>query len=135
MLESKFTRDSLSYEKFLTAAIGTHDAVLNNCARLGNLIQTFDGTEYRNLERALNSSNRRQNQLPSATDEQKLQLYQGSMSNMSALISANDALLLELDKLAAELGKLDNIDSTEDSTRMLNEIRTLIDETKFYSQN
>ncbi len=135
VLESKFAKGSLSYEKFLAAATGTHDAVVGNCARIANLVQTFDGTDYRNIERALNSSNRHQNQLPSATDEQKMQLYQGTLSNMSALSSANESLLLELDKLSAELGKLDNVDSTEDSARMLDEIRTLIDETKYYTQN
>ena len=135
VLESKFTRESLSYEKFFTAATGTHDTIVNNCARLANLVQTFDGTDYRNTERALKSANRPQNQLPSATDEEKYQLYQNNLTNMSSLLSANDALLLELDKLAAELSKLDNVDSTEDSTRMLNEIRTLIDETKYYTQN
>ncbi len=135
ILESKFARGSLSYEKFLAAGTGANEAVLNNSARLANLIQTFNGTDYRAVEHALNSSSRRQNQLPSATDEEKMRLYQNSLSNMSELLSANESLLFELDKLTAELAKLDNVDATEDSTRMLNEIRTLIDETKFYTQN
>ena len=68
-----------------------------------------------------------------ATDAEKHALLRTSVSDMEAIEHSNAQLLLELDKLSAELGKLADADTSEKSERIVEEIRTLIDETKYYA--
>ena len=65
---------------------------------------------------------------------EKQQVLQQGLDEMDALLQANDQLLTELDRLTFELGKLTDAESNTDGERIVEEIRTLIDETKYYSQ-
>jgi hypothetical protein len=133
VLDSKFTKGSISWEKFASAASGTHEAVVRNCAMLANRVQSFDYANYRAIERLYRRAPWKHDALPTPAQAEQRRLYQQQIGDMNALITSNDNLLVELDKLAAELSRLDNIDTSDSSTRMLEEIRTLIDETRYYS--
>lgn len=133
VLDSKFTKGSISWEKFASAASGTHEAVVRNCAMLANRVQSFDYANYRAIERLYRRAPWKHDALPTPAQAEQRRLYQQQIGDMNALITSNDNLLVELDKLAAELSRLDSIDTSDGSTRMLEEIRTLIDETKYYS--
>lgn len=133
-LNSKFQRGTITWDKFSVAASGVESTVLNNCALLANRVQTFDRDEYRQLARQIRNAGYRQGVPLDATQQQKWQLLKASLADMEAIIDANGQLLFELDKLAAELDKLQNAGFTEESEKLLDEIRTLIDETKYYRQ-
>lgn len=132
VLESKFPQSSLSWGKFSVAAEATHDTILRNCAALANHIQLFDFVEYRRVERAHRVSRYRQDAQPTDMQIEKYNLMHATLAQMDGIIESNEKLLLELDKLSAELGTLDNVDTSENSERIVEEIRTLIDETKYY---
>ena len=134
VLESKFPKNSLSYGKFSVAAEETKDAILRNCAALANRIQVFDFVEYRRVERAYRTATYKKDVEPDELQIEKHHLMHANLAEMDSIIASNDKLLLELDKLAVELGKIDNTDATESSDRIVEEIRSLIDETKYYSQ-
>ena len=134
ILDNKFQSGSLSWDKFAVGADTVQQAVLNNCASLANRIQTFDRADYRKLNR-LRRDNQLKNSAPlNATQEEKLAMLEASLAEMDGIIATNDQLLLEFDKLMAELDKLQNADFNEEGERLLQEIRTLIEETRYYQQ-
>ena len=134
VLDAKFERGSLSWEKFAVAGDSSRKAILRNCAALANRIQTFDYVEYRRLERADRNASHQRGEPLNATQQEKFTLMKSTLVDMDTLTGANARLLLELDKLAAELGKLADAGTNERSERIVEEIRTLIDETKYYSK-
>ena len=134
VLEKKFQRDSLSWSKFAVAADMTHDAIVRNCASLANRMQVFDRAGYQKQELGHRSSTWRESQAPSQVSTEKQRVLQEGLDQMDALLASNDRLLTELDKLTMELGKLTDADSNADGERIVEEIRTLIDDTKYYGQ-
>jgi len=134
VLDSKFQNGSLTWNKFASAASMTQEAVLRNCAELANAIQVFDHANYKSLEQTLRRSTFRRDATLSSTQEEQFRLLQAKLGEMESICNANDKVLLELDKLQVELDKLDDADSSAESERLINEIQTLIDETKYYKQ-
>jgi len=139
ILEKKFQRDSLSWSKFVVAADMTHDAIVRNCASLANRMQVFDRAGYQKEELGHRSSTWRESQAQvgqslSQPSTEKQRVLQEGLDQMDALLASNDRLLTELDKLTIELGKLTDADSNADGERIVEEIRTLIDDTKYYGQ-
>ena len=133
VLDRKFQHGSLSWDKFAVAADSTHNAVLGNCAALANRVQTFDYLEYRRLERADRNAAHKRGEPLNATQQEQFALMKVALQDMDDLNRANSGLLLEFDKLTAEIGKLTDADVNDESDRIIGEIRTLIDETKYYS--
>ena len=133
ILNSKFEPNSLSWGRFAVAADATHDAVLKNCASLANHIQMFDHEGYRIAERTRRSISYRTGEKHDPNLAEKRRLYQASLSDMDTILLSNDKLLLELDKLASELGKISNEETTESTEGIIEEIRKLADETKYYN--
>lgn len=135
ILEKKFQPGSLSWDKFAVAADMTHDALLRNCASLANRVQVFDRAGYQKKELGHRSSTwRKEGELLDPAAAEKQRVLQAGLDEMDALLASNDRLLTELDKLTFELGKLTDAEASADSDHIVEEIRTLIDETKYYSQ-
>ena len=133
VLDAKFQHGSISWEKFAVAADSSEKAILRNCSALANRLQTFDSAEYKRLERAQRLADRGRGPALDAVDTEKHDLMRSAIADMDALQTSNAQLLLELDKLSVELGKLADADTSEKSDRIVEEIRTLIDETKYYA--
>lgn len=133
ILDSRFQPHSLSWEKFAVAADATHEAVLKNCASLANRVQVFDHEGFRRIERTRRSISYRTGEKRDPTIPERQRLFQASLSDMDAILLSNDKLLLELDKLTAELGKISNEATTENGDRIVEEIRALAEETKYYT--
>jgi len=133
VLDKKFQPGSMSWDKFAVAADMTQDAILRNSASLANRMQVFDRSGYQK-ERGHRSSTWRRNEVSNPESEEKQRVLQEGLDQMDALIASNDKLLVELDKLTIELGKLTDAESNADGERIVEEIRTLIDETKYYGQ-
>ncbi len=134
VLDNKFQNGSLTWEKFAVAATMTQEAVLRNCAELANAIQVFDHANYKSLEQMRRRSTFRRDSDLSSTQEEQYRLLQVKLGEMEAICNKNDQMLLELDKLQAELDKLDDAGSSAESERLIAEVQTLIDETKYYKQ-
>lgn len=134
VLEKKFQPNSLSWDKFAVAADMTHDAILRNCAALANRIQVFDRAGYKKDELGHRSSTWRKEQTLDPVEAEKQRVLQEGLDEMDAILKSNDKLLTELDKLTLELGKLSDADTSANTEGIVDEIRTLIDETKYYQQ-
>ena len=134
VLGKKFQPGSMSWDKFSIAADITYDAVLRNCASIANRIQVFDRSGYQKKELGHRSSTWRERDAEDSQSAEKQRVLQEGLDQMDELLASNDQLLTELDKLTIELGKLTDADSNADGERIVEEIRTLIDETKYYSQ-
>ena len=134
VLDNKFQPNSITWSKFSSAGTTAQEAVLRNCAELANEIQLFDHTDYRALEQARRRSRFRSDSQLSETQIEKYHMFDAKLDEMKQLCDTNERILLELDKLGVELDKLDDAGSSAESERLVEEIRTLIDETKYYKQ-
>lgn len=134
ILDNKFEPGSITWEKFSVAATAAREGVLRNCAELANAIQAFDHADYRRLEQMRRRSLFITTAQLDATQQEQWRLYQVKLSQMQSIENSTEKLLLELDKLAAELDKLDDVASSTESERLVEEIRQLTEETKYYKQ-
>ena len=133
VLDSKFEPGSITWQKFAGAANATREAVVRNCAELANDIQLFDYEDYSRSERARRKATYRKDApVLQTTQIEKQSLFHSQMAEMQAICDRNDKLLLELDKLTAELHTLDDTGSSAKSDQLIDEIRTLAAETKYY---
>lgn len=123
-LDAKFKPQTISWDRFAVGADTAFTAIVRGTAQLANGIQAFDSDEYRRMERQANTLD--------ATQQERLGMLQGRLDGMKEIVAGNQRMLLELDKLEAELGKLESDERAGQSEDILAEIRTLTDEMKYY---
>ena len=59
-------------------------------------------------------------------------MYEANLEEMRTIVTANERLLTELDRFAIEMGRLESGANEQSNDRLLEEINTLVDETKYY---
>ena len=123
-LDAKFKPQTISWDRCAVDAETAVTALVRGTAQLANGIQAFDSDEYRRMERQAKTLD--------ATQQERLGMLQGRLDGMKEIVSGNQRMLLELDKLEAELGKLESDERAGQSEDILAEIRTLTDEMKYY---
>lgn len=134
-LESTFQRGSISWEKFAAPSYAALDAILRNSALLANRIQSFDTAAYLRLQNTMGTEWRRMDDVTNHTNqtrEERWRLFKSTLASFDSILETNESLLLELDKLAAELVTLTASSPTEQSDKIIEEIRRLVDEAKYY---
>lgn len=135
-LDSTFQRGSISWEKFAAPSHAALDAILCNSALLANRIQTFDTAAYLRLQNTMGTEWRRRvddiSNHSNQTREERWRLFKSTLASFDSILETNEGLLLELDKLLAELVTLTASSPTEDSDYIIEEIRRLVEEAKYY---
>lgn len=131
-LDNKFSPRSISWDHFATTATEALDAILRNCAHLANRVQAFDVEDYENMERFYRTGGEMRNGKQDPARIKRWELLRETKEEMDEIRSANEALLLELDKLSSALSKLSSSEATEESARIAQEVSRLADETKYY---
>lgn len=131
-LDGTFQHGSLSWEKFAGPINAALDSLMRNSALLGNRIQAFDSTAYVRLFKSVQRDQMGGEHAGYANRAERLRLYQEMLASIDALQETNDALLLELDKLASELGDIQRDGGSAAESATLDEIRRLVDEAKYY---
>ena len=132
VIESKFPPGTLSHTKFMSAVDTAYNVLLRNCAIIANRINFFDVRDYQMLERANSSVLPSRTAAPKDIQQERLELMNMSIQTLDNIIAANEKLLLELDKLAIELGTV-GLESSETNTNdMLDEIGVLTEQTRYY---
>lgn len=126
VIGSTFSEGSLSWEKFMAVVDAADRTLLRNCALLANRAQSFDAEGYRKTKRLLPSSGTQE------LDEERLRMYEGALEDMREVIEANERLLLEMGKLEMQVSDMEADDNREDNTRMLDEVKELVEQTKYY---
>jgi hypothetical protein len=131
-IDAKFSEGSISWERFHVTATSALDAVLRNCALLGNRIQTFDVTEYGRYEKFVEDGAFSTNPNPGQATLERWKLVCDTLEEMDEIKVATDGLLCELGKLSAEISALDRTKNQENTKDIADEVSRLVDETRYY---
>ena len=131
-IDRAFDKRSISWDHFATTATEALDALVRNCALLGNRVQSFDVSDYERMEQFYRTGGEMRNGKQDPARIKRWELLRATKDEMDRLRSANEGLLLELDKLSSELTTLSSNDSTEESSRIADEVRRLAEQTKYY---
>lgn len=126
VIGTTFSEGSMSWDKFMAVVDAAERTLLRNCALLANRAQSFDAEGYRQMRRQLTKGS------SGAAGKEGLSIYEDALSDMSEVIEANERLLLEMGKLEMEISDMESDDNREDNTRMLDEVRELVEQTKYY---
>ena len=126
MLERKFTRGSLSWEKFSGITRSAEVSIVKNVVLMANRMSIFDEKEY---ERLLHY---KEDDIPDDIQVEQLKLYEKNLSNIKDSVALNEKILLKLDTLAMELSELEDSAVQSANTETLEEIEKLVSQTKYY---
>ena len=130
-LDAKFQPETISWDRFAVGADSALSAIEKATAQLCNGIQSFDSDEYRRLEQNFKSESA--TGVPhDPTQEERLGMLIGRLDGMREIVAGNERMLLEMDKLEAELVKLESTERSDRGDQILQEIRTLTEEMKYY---
>ena len=130
-LDAKFQPETITWDRFAVGADSALSAITKNTAELANGIQAFDSDEYRRIERMAKSAGAGQTALDE-TMQERWGMLNGRLDGMREIVAGNEKMLLEMDKLEAELGKLESTERVDRGEEILQEIRTLSEEMKYY---
>lgn len=126
ILAQKFTRGTLSFEKFDSVAAAAESSAIKNVVIMANRMRLFDEKEYARL------THYREDDIPDDIQEEQLRLYQKNFDNVRSTIAHNEKILLKLDALAMEISQASSGEDTALNNELIGEIERLIDETKYY---
>lgn len=126
ILEQKFTRGTMSWDKFNNVVLAAETSAIQNIAAMAGRMQLFDEREYARLQHY------REDDIPDDIQEQQLLLFQKNFDDILAMISLNEKILLKLNTLTMEISSSSSEKSMDLNDDLLNEIEKLIGETKYY---
>jgi len=130
-LDAKFDAGTISWDRFAVGADNAFTAIVRNTAQLANGVQAFDSDEYKRMERQFKGAMNPGSTIDETTAE-RWGMLQGRLDGMREIVAGSEKMLLELDKLEAELGKLESAERSDKGDQILQEIRTLSEEMKYY---
>jgi len=127
ILGENFSTDSMTFLKFR----GTIDDVVglfyDHTKKAMNRIVIFDVNEYEQLRK-------NQISLSKEVKENKIKVFAQHIGYVKETIQQNEEIITELDSLALELAKLDEINEQAlENSRIMAEIEELIKNTKYYA--
>lgn len=131
-LDNKFSKNSITWDHFAGTASEAFDAILRNSALLANRVQAFDVEDYERMEQFYRTGGEMRNGKQDPARIKRWELLRETKTEMDELRSANEGLLLELNKLTSALSKLGSSESTDESARIAQEVSRLAEETKYY---
>lgn len=131
-IDDEFEEGTISWDRFVSTATKAIGAIERNCALLANRVQTFDVDEYERMEHYYVTGGETHNGRQDPARIERWSLLRDTMSEMDDLRSANEGLLLELNKLSAELAKLSRSEVADEGTSIAEEVSRLVEETKYY---
>ncbi len=126
VIGAKFGEQSLSHDKFAAVVDAARRTLLRNCALLSNRVQSFDVEGYRKSRHLLPKSSQ------DGLEGERIAVYEQALADMHEVIEANERLLLEMGKLEMEISDLEADDTREDNNRMLEEVKDLLEQTRYY---
>lgn len=132
ILDRKFQKGSLSWEKFYGVVDLAEQSILKNAKIIANRIQTFDEQDYRRIKNAINTGFYKKDDLPDELQEEKFNLYNKNLQEIQGIVALNERILLKMDAFAMELSAMEIDDETANNKKILSEIENLINETQYY---
>ena len=126
VLEQKFTKGTLSWDKFNSTASAAESSAIKNVVDMANRMRLFDEKEYARLQ------NYREDNIPDDIQEEQLKLYQKNFDAIRSTIALNEKILLKLDELAMEISSPASRSHGDVNHELVSEIERLIEETRYY---
>ena len=129
---SKFQEGSLTWMKFIEVVDAATNAIAHNSAILARRIQGFDVEDYNRTARNTITGLFNRSTIPESLRQEKREVYEMTLNDMRGIVAANERLLIELDRFKNEMTLLETSANAEVNTRLLEEVNTLVEETKYY---
>ncbi len=126
ILEQKFTRGTMSWDKFNSPVSAAESSAIKNVVAMANRMCVFDEKEYARLQ------NYREDDIPDDIQEEQLRLYQKNLEAIRWTIALNEKILLKLDALAMELSSSASRSDADWNHELVSEIERLTEETRYY---
>lgn len=129
VLSQRFDATELSYKRFHSVIDEVTKLFYLNIKGMLNKLHVFDPTEYASLEESHHSA-----KFSKKLIQEKTALYHEYLTAISGYVSANEEILLKLDKLLLEISQLGSTDYNDvEEMPCMKEIDALIQQTKFYN--
>ena len=128
----KFQEGSLTWQKFTEVLDAATGAIVYNSSILARQIRDFDVEDYNKNARNTITGLFNRSTIPENLRQEKRALYEAKLDDMRSIVSANERLLLELDKFSREMNQLEAGENAETNNHLLEEVNTLVEETKYY---
>lgn len=132
-INSKFEQGSLSWQRFMSLLESVMTTLTRNSAMIANKVQSFDAEGYLRSRELIESGDYRYDQVPDDIQEERYAIYADTLTSMQDILNANERLILEMDRFASELSHLDSTSLSTESDEMLEEIKRLVNETRYYT--
>lgn len=126
ILEQRFTKGTMSWEKFHSVVLSAEDSAARNVVAMANRMQLFDDREFARLQHY------KEDDIPDDIQEEQLRLYQKNIEDIRSMIALNEKILLKLNTLTMEVSSSSSESSGDWNDDLLEEIERLISETKYY---
>ena len=126
ILEQKFTRGTMSWDKFNSPVSAAESSAIKNVVAMANRMCVFDEKEYARLQ------NYREDDIPDDIQEEQLRLYQKNLEAIRWTIALNEKILLKLDALAMEISSSASRSDADWNHELVSEIERLTEETRYY---
>lgn len=126
ILDQRFTRGTMSWEKFQNVALSAEASATKNIVAMANRMQLFDEKEFSQLQHY------REDDIPDDIQEEQLGLYQKNFQDIREMIALNEKILLKLNTLTIEVSSSSGGSNADWNDGLLEEIERLISETKYY---
>lgn len=126
ILEQRFTKGTMSWEKFHNVVVSAEDSATKNVVAMANRMQLFDEKEFAQLKHY------KEDDIPDDIQEEQLRLYQKNFEDIRSMIALNEKILLKLNTLTMEVSSSSSEGNTDWNHDLLEEIERLISETKYY---
>lgn len=126
ILEQKFTRGTMSWDKFNSTVSAAEASAIKNVVAMANRMCIFDEKEYARLQ------NYREDDIPDDIQEEQLRLYQKNLEAIRWTIALNEKILLKLDALAMEISSSASRNDADWNHELVSEIERLTEETRYY---
>ncbi len=132
LFSEKFEPGSLSYDRFDSAMEDAVSAITKNCLSLAYRVQMVDEQEYRKTKKLVESGSYREDDIPDNIQEEKYGMYGKNHDAIRDILALNEKLLFQLEELSMEVSALELKDTGENSGGVLEQLKELIDQTKYY---
>ena len=124
VLDRKFEKGSLTYQKFDSIAKAAQDTILANLVNMLNRMKVIDDGVYARLQ------NYKHDDIPDDIQIQQLELYNKNIAAVKEKRNQNEGLIYKLDELRIELAASEAVDAA--GIKAYAEIDTLIKQIEYY---
>lgn len=130
IMEQEFDRSSLTWEKFSAPVETALDSIRHNNLQIANYMQAFDSKEYQRMGRLRDAGAYKED----STEIKRLATMAETLDKMDEIQKGNEQLLMELERLQAELTRMSGAGYDAETEEIAAEISKLAEETKYYAR-